>query len=383
MEAENPFKQQYTGEEREGTSESSTAGSTESAGATSVPIDEPSAPSYSPPVDSDGEPSPDRLTYFSYAIDVRVTPGGSQEGGNANESTVRRNLPELTMLPSRDTPALVFMGSTKDGKKALMMVSSNVEAIFGDAKCVLGSETCQLLVMEPGIPETFVYGGEGRTYKIELLKIHLSQPTSSTAPRSASPRRASRRARASRASSSDGEDGQALARGDQRLHVAGIGSHDRGAVLQSAADDLRIDNVTRAASSQAHPDLLGAFLVERVDFGPVHESRHRCRPRSLAPRLGEHRRRHDDPCAQRQHVPEDRLDVLVTPLEGDQRSRVEYDISRKALSSSLRPHSSASFSIGPWVASESSSASLRACALASDLNAFSTATERLGAVPWK
>jgi hypothetical protein len=38
---------------------------------------------------------------------------------------------------------------------------------------VLGSETCQLLAMEPGLPETFVYGGAGKTYKIELLKIHL------------------------------------------------------------------------------------------------------------------------------------------------------------------------------------------------------------------
>jgi hypothetical protein len=27
--------------------------------------------------------------------------------------------------------------------------------------------------MEPGLPQTFVYGGEGRTYKIELLKVHL------------------------------------------------------------------------------------------------------------------------------------------------------------------------------------------------------------------
>ena len=102
---------------------------------------------------------------------------------------MRRNLPELTMLPSRETPAIIYMGSTKDGKKALMTVSSDVQAIFGDAKCVLGSETCQLLVMEPGLPETFVYGGDGRTYKIELLKSTWSKPTSSTAPRSASRRR--------------------------------------------------------------------------------------------------------------------------------------------------------------------------------------------------
>jgi hypothetical protein len=111
------------------------------------------------------------LTYYSYAIDVRISGGGSGEG--SEKATVRRNLPELTMLPSRETPAVVYMGATRDGKKAVMTVSSDVQAIFGDAKCALGSERCELLVMEEGLPETFVYGGAGRTYRIELLKIHL------------------------------------------------------------------------------------------------------------------------------------------------------------------------------------------------------------------
>jgi hypothetical protein len=174
MEAENPFQQQF---DDSGAEEGSSAAASESetGGSISVPTTEPSAPSSSPiPTDENGEPDPDRLTYFSYAIDVRVVPGrsGDWEGGTGKPQ-VRRNLPELTMLPSRETPAVIYMGSTKDGKKALMMVSSNVEGIFGDATCALGSDSCQLLVMEPGIPETFVYGGEGRTFKIELLKVHL------------------------------------------------------------------------------------------------------------------------------------------------------------------------------------------------------------------
>ncbi len=140
---------------------------------------EPSAPSSAAPSENSGEPTPGpgNLTYFSYAIDVRVVTGGAQSSGSGGDSsgnsTVRRNLPELTMLPSRDAPAAVYMGSTKDGKKALMLISSNVQAIFGDGKCVLGSDSCELLAMEPGLPETFVYGGAGRTFKIELQKIHL------------------------------------------------------------------------------------------------------------------------------------------------------------------------------------------------------------------
>lgn len=171
LKAKNPFKQQYTDQEST-TSSSSTSESGSGGSITEAPVTE-----TTPPTETGGSPVPGELTYFSYAIDVRVTAGGSRDGGASDgakgEATVRRNLPELTMLPSRETPAIVYMGSTKDGKKALMLISSDVEAIFGDGKCVLGSQTCELLAMEPGLPETFVYGGAGRTYKIELLKIDL------------------------------------------------------------------------------------------------------------------------------------------------------------------------------------------------------------------
>ena len=95
------------------------------------------------------------LTYYSYAIDVRVVSGGGSQGGSAqSESTqsgmastskskphdaqVRHNLPELTMLPSRKTPAAIFMGVSKDGKKALLLLSSSVDSVFGEGLCVLG-----------------------------------------------------------------------------------------------------------------------------------------------------------------------------------------------------------------------------------------------------
>jgi hypothetical protein len=171
---DDPFQQQYgdtelaAGAEGDSASTPSEPPFTESSESSEFsPAPEPTAPQ------TGGGPSgnPGKLTYFSYAIDVRISTGSTEEGGK--KVTVRRNLPELTMLPSREAPAIVYMGSTKDGKKAVMTVSSDVEAIFGDGKCVLGSDTCQLLAMEPDLPETFVYGGSGRTFKIELLKISL------------------------------------------------------------------------------------------------------------------------------------------------------------------------------------------------------------------
>jgi hypothetical protein len=175
-----PFRQEADQSEAvsaTGGSVESEAPSTESAGSSFETPSEAPAPSSIPPSETSGEPGPGNITYFSYAIDVRVVTGGAQDGSagksSSDTSTVRHNLPELTMLPGRETPAVIYMGSTKDGKKALMLISSDVGAIFGDGKCVLGSDTCELLAMEPGLPETFVYGGTGRTFKIELQKIHL------------------------------------------------------------------------------------------------------------------------------------------------------------------------------------------------------------------
>jgi hypothetical protein len=169
LESRDPFKQQYRDTEP---TESNRVEGTPEGGSPAPPAEVEPAP----PSSSDQPTVTHHVTYYSYAIDVRVTTGTSQESASPSpppKVTVRRNLPELTTLPSRKIPAIIYMGSTRNGKKALMLVSSDVDAIFGDGRCVLGSQTCELLAMETGVPETFVYGGAGRTFKVELLKIGL------------------------------------------------------------------------------------------------------------------------------------------------------------------------------------------------------------------
>jgi hypothetical protein len=113
--------------------------------------------------------------YASQTLDVRIVTVPKQEEGAKSsakpQAQVRRQLAELTMLPSRSAPVAIFMGASSDGKKALLLVSSDVQSIFGDGQCIVGSQTCQLLALEAGVPETFVYGPQGRTYRIEVLKI--------------------------------------------------------------------------------------------------------------------------------------------------------------------------------------------------------------------
>lgn len=184
-----PFAQQYTTSKDEGSAtesvavtESSPSGSAESPPATTTesPPTETSSPESSEtghtntPSKDDGEPPSDgQLKYYGFAIDVRVVPASSGASDSKAEPSIRRNLPELTMLPGRKEPALTFMSVSKDEKKALMLVSDKVTGLFGDGVCVVGAEHCQLLALEPGIPETVVYGPQGHSFRIELLKIRL------------------------------------------------------------------------------------------------------------------------------------------------------------------------------------------------------------------
>jgi hypothetical protein len=155
----------------------------------SVPIKIPSESGISvpdrPSESSGGGPTRTKTRYANDSIDVRIVaiPDNSSRGGKDKpQAEVRRNLPELTMLPSRSTPAATFMGVSRDGKKALMVVSSDVVSIFGEATCVVGSKSCQLLALEPEMPVTFVYGPEEHRYRIEVLKI---EKTLSAKPRRA------------------------------------------------------------------------------------------------------------------------------------------------------------------------------------------------------
>jgi hypothetical protein len=169
LRSKNPFKPQYDEVEEEGggEGESPTAPeeSTEVTGG-GTGGSAPSAPTETT-ADNPG------IVFYGFAIDVRVTPISVKGKPSKAKPQVRRDLPELTMLPSRQEPAIVFMGVTKDADKALMLISSNVKGIFGDNVCAVGGEKCELLAMEKGVPETIVYGGNEKVYRIELLDLDL------------------------------------------------------------------------------------------------------------------------------------------------------------------------------------------------------------------
>jgi len=175
-----PFVQRYTSADVAGngevevstgseTSESSggSSGGGESSGGDSTTEPGPSGASHP------NSPSPSHLTRYVTAIDVKVTVTKTLSSGKkeTNASVHKRVIP-VAPLPSDKVQAVAYMGpstNVKHPNNVILLVSDEVTAIFGEGSCLLGAEACQLLEVEPGMPETFVFGPESTRYKIVVL----------------------------------------------------------------------------------------------------------------------------------------------------------------------------------------------------------------------
>jgi len=117
--------------------------------------------------------SPQPVTIFSFAIDVKISRTETAADGSTamSEPKTKERVFPTAALPGQKAPVVTYMGLGKKPDHALLMVSNEVTSIFGDAKCLSGTETCQLLEVETNFPETFVYGSNDVRYKISVLKI--------------------------------------------------------------------------------------------------------------------------------------------------------------------------------------------------------------------
>ncbi len=181
-----PFEQKYTGPasgSAEVTQTSTSTSVTEtSTSATSVttettPGSEGGAPptatsptESSPPGQGGGE---EPVTIFTFAVDLKVVKTTTEPSGKKSKGepeTRERVLPSTT-LPSEKTQVVTYLGISPKTKKPLFLVSQDVTSIFGEADCVAGSSSCQLLELEKGFPLTFVYGPNDVRYKFTVLDV--------------------------------------------------------------------------------------------------------------------------------------------------------------------------------------------------------------------
>jgi hypothetical protein len=132
---------------------------------------------------SSGSGGKPHLIVFDYAIDARISysPPPGQDSGQQPEPFVEQRVLPQTPLPGEKAPVVTYMGpGRKEGDKAtgkvLLLVSSDVNSISGEHRCVSASKSggvCQLLEVEPGFPLTFAYGDGGAHYTIKVLSIEL------------------------------------------------------------------------------------------------------------------------------------------------------------------------------------------------------------------
>jgi hypothetical protein len=185
-----PFKQRYTGPVRGGnqlngesattSSEAAVPGGTTATSTTTTapsttvapesPADDGGAPTGGAPSGDGSEPG---LQLFTFAIDVKIMRTTSSADGSKKESepTTKEGVVPPAALPGNKTQVVTYMGISPKTSNPLLLVSDDVTAIFGEAKCLSGSESCQLLEVELGLPTTFVYGPNDVRYKINVLKV--------------------------------------------------------------------------------------------------------------------------------------------------------------------------------------------------------------------
>lgn len=188
-----PFTQRYTGSVRNGglpnentsTTTATEGGAVTTEGGTSAGT--PIAPESSAPEGSGGSngngnsPNADFSGghLYTFTIDVQISrteeqPNGAQKMG---EPTVHKGVKPPAPLPGDKAPVVTYLGVNyvKGKPRALVMVSRDVSAVFGDAHCVSGTDNCELLEVEPGFPEVFEYGPNDVRYKFNVLKIEIAR----------------------------------------------------------------------------------------------------------------------------------------------------------------------------------------------------------------
>ena len=92
-------------------------------------------------------------------------------GGSGTTLQRRNRIDVFSFLPSETAPVLVYMGTTADGKRAVFLVAKDVIELRGPGFCFPSEDSCQLLALSPEDVEDIVYGPDGKTYRVKLLRI--------------------------------------------------------------------------------------------------------------------------------------------------------------------------------------------------------------------
>jgi hypothetical protein len=130
--------------------------------------------------ETNGEPAPGgtgsgnpKLQLFSFAIDVKIVRTQTKADGSkqTDDPVIRHRVIPPAALPGEKAQVVTYMGISPKTRQPLLLVSDAVTSVFGEASCLSGASTCQLIEVETGMPMTFVYGPGSVRYKFTVLKV--------------------------------------------------------------------------------------------------------------------------------------------------------------------------------------------------------------------
>jgi len=151
-----------------GKSTSSTGSTSPSSGGTTSPV-APVAPT------TPTTPAKPAKTYDKYDLTVRF--------GDSAGSPSRMTLKRLQPLPKTDLPALIYLGVSKDGKRAIFLLEQGVQVV-GDGECDPTPEDCETLRLRAGETEFLDVADETGAvtaqYQLDLVKIHKGKTSSAS-----------------------------------------------------------------------------------------------------------------------------------------------------------------------------------------------------------
>lgn len=176
--ARNPFAQPSVGP--------TAAGAGSAAGGEEIAVEggagggaEASTPSELPGLESGGSPSaePGTSTTTTTTTDVTVESKISSYAlkarlGFLGDLEEHEGVTPMTTLPSEKNAVLVFIGPSKDKNGAVFLMTSDVTAFYGKAKCVLDELTCTTVELRPGESATFAVGYGKTRLKLILQKLY-------------------------------------------------------------------------------------------------------------------------------------------------------------------------------------------------------------------
>jgi hypothetical protein len=127
-----------------------------------------------------------RTQRYEYVIDVTF---------NHNTKTRRVNsMHRLDMLPSQNSPLLIFMGVDKNADNAVFLVDSTLTGV-GEGTCRPSADKCSFLYLGPGSVHAFT-GQDGQSYTIRLDEIRRVKVPSAKKASSKSSKSSKKSARA-------------------------------------------------------------------------------------------------------------------------------------------------------------------------------------------